>query len=655
MLRRIPTGLLVAAAVVTVALSACDRGERRAKSETATVPAPPVARDEAEPRPAPAPGAVADGDVEAMRQAAEGAGLTAGAPAPSMDPAAPTAAPGPEATAARPQAPRDVRAPSSPQALVVSALSPTRVSLEWAAATDDVGVTGYQVFRDGARVAAAPGPGFADDGLVPQTRHCYAIVAVDAAGNRSAPTRVACAETPDWNAPSAPARVRVAAVGERQVTVSWDAATDDGRVAAYEVLRGTIVVSRVSGTALNDSGLTPAQTYCYTVRAIDGAGNASAPGGPACAATPDLTPPTAPDAVVAEASGEHAVRVRWEPGADDVGVTAYELVRNGKVVATSADVTAIEAQLSPTVEYCYTVRARDAAGNRSPEAGPACATPPDLTPPSTPVVSVSPASDTRLEVRWDASTDEVGVAGYEVFRDRKTLATTDGRTMSDPGLRPGREYCYHVRAHDAAGNVSPMSARSCATTPDLTPPSPPSRLLVGANSPSNVALAWNPASDDVGVDGYEIRRGGAILTRTEARTTTWLDTSLAPETEACYAIAAFDRAGNRSPLAGPFCTKTAPAGVPTGPTLLEARPASATSVVLSWAPSPEPDVVYTVYWDKGGRVGSTPRTTYTAVVRKGERRCYAVVAVNPAGKESPRSFEACSASRPEPGVETAAR
>jgi chitodextrinase len=270
-------------------------------------------------------------------------------------------------------------------------------------------------------------------------------------------------------------------------------------------------------------------------------------------------------------------------------------------------------------------------------------------------VAAAPVSDTQLELRWGASTDEVGVVSYEVFRDRTAIATTDGRAVSDPGLRPGREYCYHVRARDAAGNVSPSSARSCAVTPDVTPPSAPSRLLAGANSPTNLALAWGPASDDVAVSAYEIRRGDAVVARADARATAWLDTSLPPETEACYAIAALDAAGNRSPVVGPACAKTAAAGVPAAPTLLEARPASATSVVLSWAPSSDPDVVYTVYWDKGGRVGSTVRTTYTAVVRQGERRCYRVVAVSPAGKESPRSFEACAASRPAPAVETAAR
>jgi chitodextrinase len=652
MARRIATGMLAAAAIAAIALSACDRAPKR----SATSEEPRVAPEHVDPRAgALAPDAIGNDEVEAMRQAAALAGLTEGSSAEGSAPPVAVAVPPADPAAARAGPLRDGRAPSSPRALVVAALSPSRVALEWAAATDDTGVTGYQVFRDGISVAVVPGAGFADDALRPQTRHCYSVVAMDAAGNRSAPTRAACAETPDWQAPSAPGRVRVAATGERQVAVSWDAATDDARVAVYEVLRGTAVVSRQSGTSASESGLAPAQTYCYAVRAIDGAGNVSPAAGPACATTSDLTPPTSPDAVVAEVQGEHAVRVRWEPGADDVGVAGYELVRNGKVVATSADVTAVEARLAPTVEYCYTVRARDAAGNRSPEAGPACATPPDLTPPSPPpALAVSAASDTRLELRWGASTDEVGVATYEVFRDRTAITTTDGRAVSDPGLRPGREYCYHVRARDAAGNVSPTSARSCTTTPDVTPPTAPSRLLAGANSPTNVALAWGPASDDVAVTAYEIRRGEAVVARNDARATTWLDTSLPPETEACYAIVALDAAGNRSPSEGPACAKTAPAGVPAGPTLLEARPASATSVVLSWAPSPDPDVVYTVYWDEGGRIGSTVRTTYTAVVRRGERRCYRVVAVSPSGKESPRSFEACAATRPA-SVETAAR
>jgi chitodextrinase len=444
--------------------------------------------------------------------------------------------------------------------------------------------------------------------------------------------------------PTAPAGIRVSAPGERQVVITWDAATDDVGVAAYEVVRDGAVVARVAGRAVTDSGLSPGQSYCYSVRALDAAGNASPAAGPACAATPDLTPPTAPAAVAAAADGEHAVRVRWEASADDVGVTAYELLRDGRVVSTSTDPSAVEERLAPAVKYCYEVRARDAAGNRSRPGGPACATTPDLTPPSVPQdVVASAASDTRVELRWAASRDEVGVTAYEVFRDRSPLGNVTQTSTSESGLRPGREYCYYVRARDAAGNLSPASRRACATTPDVTPPTAPTHLAVAASSPSRVALAWGPATDDVGVARYEIRRGDRVVASVGGRDTRHVDGGLPPETEACYAVFALDAAGNRSPAAGPACATTPEAGVPTAPSALDAHADSLTSVRLAWTASPDPEVVYAVYRDGGGRIGSTPRTTYTAVVRPGDRRCYQVAAVDAAGRESPKTMHACAA------------
>jgi len=527
----------------------------------------------------------------------------------------------------------------------VKAVSPSSIALEWSAAKDDVGVAGYQIFRDG-KPLGSPGPAtaFEDQGLRPRTSHCYAIAALDAAGNRSARSRQACAETPDRTAPTAPPALRAAATGERQVAITWGAASDDVAVAGYEVVRGGAVVARLPGTAVTESGLAPAQTYCYTVRAVDASGNASEPAGPACATTPDLTPPTAPDALAVEAAGEHAVKARWAPAADDVGVAGYELLRAGKVVATTADVSTAVKGLLPLVEVCLSVRAFDAAGNRSPQAGPACATPPDLTAPTVPRdVLLSAVSEERVELRWAPSQDEVAVASYEVERAGKGVAVTDATRASESGLAAGQEVCYTVRARDTVGNVSAPSRRSCATLPDLTAPGRPPRLAAAASSPSNVAIAWDPATDNVGVVAYELRRGGQVLARVDGSALRTSAAGLAPATRHCFELVAVDRAGNRSPPAE-ACATTAEAGVPAGPTVVRAEPRAPTMVVLKWDSSPDPDVVYTVYWDNGKKIGATQATQYTvAGLRSGERRCFRVAAMDPAGKESPRTMETCAA------------
>ena len=473
----------------------------------------------------------------------------------------------------------------TPRGLSVTALSPSRIALEWLPAEGE-GVTRYQVLRDGAGAGVVAKTAFADEGLRPRTRHCYAVIALDAAGEPLRPHAHRLRGDPDQSAPTAPPALRVEARGERQVFLAWDPATDDVAVTATRCCAARRR-SRRSPATRSPSPVSrpPRRTATRCVRSTrpetsparrprvrDDAGSHSA---------------VAADPVVADARGERAVRVQWGPSADDVGVAGYELLRDGEVVASSGDLAALESGLRPTQRYCYTVRARDAAGNRSAEGGPACATPPDFTAPSVPAAVVVTATSARAwSSSWAPSTDEIGVTGYEVFRERTSLGVVDATSSSESGLRPAREYCYFVRAHDAAGNASAASKRACATTPDLKPPTAPARLAAGPNSPSNVALAWGAATDDVAVTAYEVQRGGVAVARVDARFTHDLDAGLSPASETCYAVVALDAAGNRSPPQGLVCAKTADPGVPAGPTVLRAAPETATSVALSWKPSP---------------------------------------------------------------------
>ncbi|CAL9289819.1 MULTISPECIES: glycoside hydrolase family 6 protein [Streptomyces] len=84
--------------------------------------------------------------------------------------------------------PADTTAPTVPTGLRATAKTATSVSLAWTAATDDVGVTGYDVYRDGTKVGAAPvtGTTFTDTGLSASTAYGYTVRARDAAGNVSA-------------------------------------------------------------------------------------------------------------------------------------------------------------------------------------------------------------------------------------------------------------------------------------------------------------------------------------------------------------------------------------------------------------------------------------------------------------------------------------
>ena len=167
----------------------------------------------------------------------------------------------------------DTTPPSVPEGLAASVAGST-VTLGWTASTDDRGVTGYLVYRNGAYRGWTGTTGFVDQG-VPDGTWSYEVRAQDAAGNRSGKTPPVSAQvgSADTTPPSAPTGL-TATGGPGQVSLSWTAATDDRGVTGYLVYRNGAYRGWTAGTTFVDAGLAPG-TYTYDLRAQDAAGNRS--------------------------------------------------------------------------------------------------------------------------------------------------------------------------------------------------------------------------------------------------------------------------------------------------------------------------------------------------------------------------------------------
>ena len=185
----------------------------------------------------------------------------------------------------------------------------------------------------------------------------------------------------------------------------------------------------------------------------------------------------------------------------------------------------------------------------------------DTTAPSVPTgLTVGTVTSSSVALSWTASTDNVGVTGYDVSRGGVKVATVTGTSYTDTGLAASTAYAYTVTAHDAAGNVSAASTAVTATTSaasggDTTPPSVPTGLTVGAVSSSSVALSWTASTDNVGVTGYDVYRGG-VKTATVTGTS-YTDTGLAASTAYSYTVTAHDAAGNVSAASAAVSATTA--------------------------------------------------------------------------------------------------
>ena len=89
----------------------------------------------------------------------------------------------------------DTTAPSAPSGLAATGTTASSTTLNWTAATDNVGVTGYQIIRNGAQVATTTSTSYTDTGLSAATSYSYTVKAVDAAGNVSAASNTASVTT----------------------------------------------------------------------------------------------------------------------------------------------------------------------------------------------------------------------------------------------------------------------------------------------------------------------------------------------------------------------------------------------------------------------------------------------------------------------------
>jgi hypothetical protein len=150
----------------------------------------------------------------------------------------------------------------------------TTVSLSWSAATDDTGVVGYRVTRNGTLVASPTGLTWKDTARTPLTSYTYTVAALDAVGNESATSSVTIKTLADTAPPSRPGGFHKVSRSGGYVVFDWAPSVDNVRVVKYYVYRvgrgSPIAVTKVSRIRI-----WTARRAKYYVRAYDLAGNRS--------------------------------------------------------------------------------------------------------------------------------------------------------------------------------------------------------------------------------------------------------------------------------------------------------------------------------------------------------------------------------------------
>jgi Ca2+-binding RTX toxin-like protein len=429
-----------------------------------------------------------------------------------------------------PLAQADSTPPTTPQNVAVASATETRITLSWDAASDNVGVTAYTVWRDGTQVGVSVDSSFDDFGNLPGDEFTYVITAGDNAANESEESTPLLAATvtgmvdvgdgwsylddgsdqgtawrqpgfDDGAWPTGPAELGFGDGGEATV-LSSGAITyyfrHDFFLAALPTVDATMAVKRDDGAVVYLNGVevwrdnmpggsvSAATLASETVAGDDedvfhgatipvgafqlGANEIAVEvhqAGPGSSdlsfdlalwgdATLDEEPPTVPDGLAVIGVSATTIDLTWNESTDDTAVTKYTVRRGGVVVGSATAAAFRDSGLTPNTTYEYTVEAEDAAGNQSGQsAAKSATTDPDTTPPTVPApLTAGEVTAFSVELSWGTATDDVGVTGYELSRDGIEVATIGGTAYTDGGLDPATTYVYRVVALDAAGNES---------------------------------------------------------------------------------------------------------------------------------------------------------------------------------------------------------
>ena len=297
---------------------------------------------------------------------------------------------------------------------------------------------------------------------------------------------------------------------------------------------------------------TPTDENTYVIR-FASSGNGEAKFDNIQAAWLDLESPSIPQNLLVESVTSDTVSLSWDASTDNIGVAGYRVYRDKQLVQEVQGEQFTDTGLTEDTEYTYEVRAFDIAGNQSEASNEVFARTSvsvDDEAPTIPLnLKVENVTTDTVSLSWGASTDNIGVAGYRVYRDKQLVQEVQGEQFTDTGLTEDAEYTYEVRAFGAAGNQSEVSNRINVRTKgivDHKPPTTPMNVRATVVTENKVTLLWEASSDESGIRSYQVYRNSILVGSLPGDTLSYTDTNLSEKTKYYYTITACDHAGNVS-------------------------------------------------------------------------------------------------------------
>jgi chitodextrinase len=406
----------------------------------------------------------------------------------------------------------DTQAPTVPTGLAVTSDTANSVSLRWNGSSDNVGVTGYTIYRNGTSVGSTGGAAavsFTDVTAAPSSSYSYTVDAFDGSGNHSAQSAPASVTTP---APVGTAEVQ-AGQSSTSTRVASTTIVLSNPVQAGDLLVGWFGQFDSSGLVQVSDNVNGAWTRSTASTMFGSGGDValfyvqdSAPSPWGLTVTITASNPTYLQGAASEYSGvatagalDQAAAASGNSTAVDSGPTGA--VGGGELVVGGFITGGTPGTVTPGASEgkAFVMRVQNASGSTSLEdiLSSAAGTQDerstlstatdwhagvgvfhqfgqgDTQPPSVPTnLQTTSVTATTVNLSWTASTDNVGVTGYSVYRNGVAIGTTNSTpSYTDTTVSPSTTYSYTVAAFDAAGNQSAQSAPLSVTTPVAAAPS----------------------------------------------------------------------------------------------------------------------------------------------------------------------------------------
>ncbi|CAM1370814.1 hypothetical protein TSEDIMI_90005 [Tenacibaculum sediminilitoris] len=420
----------------------------------------------------------------------------------------------------------DTQAPSAPSSLTASNVAQTTLTLKWTASTSNIGVIGYDVYKGATKIGSSTTTSYNVTGLTASTAYTFTVKAKDAVGNVSVASNPVNATTLAIQPPSAPSSLTASNIAQTTLTLKWTASTSNIGVIGYDVYKGATKIGSSTTTSYNVTGLTASTAYTFTVKAKDAAGNVSVASNPVNATTTSATI-TYCNSKGNNVTDEYISRVqlgsinnpsgggngysnhtgistdlqkgksntititptwtgtKYDEGYgvwidynqdgdfSDAGETVWTKAKSkNSPVGTSFTVpnSALEGatRMRVVMEYDKTPTACKESfsyGEVEDYTVVIVASQADTQAPTRPSsLAASNVTQTTLTLNWSASTDNVGVTGYDVYKGATKLTTVTTTSYNVRGLAASTAYTFTVKAKDAAGNASSSSNTVNVTT-----------------------------------------------------------------------------------------------------------------------------------------------------------------------------------------------